>query len=178
MRQQNIGVALFVLLTAAASAQENSNNIISVLRDRAVVLEMVARVVEKDQASSWNSASSKVTIPGRPVSMKLVGSNVIVAVQFTPYKREDGRHVLVAQGQVWVSTKEDGMRYYTSMQTIPIEFGESVYFFPLGQKKSDAGSRIEVQLKLSPYEEKNEQTPPNTDPESSNTTDGERKAGE
>ncbi|MFA6506366.1 MAG: hypothetical protein WCT14_09720 [Treponemataceae bacterium] len=121
------------------------------MKDRAVVLQLTARIVERDVDETWNSASSKVTIPGRPVTLKLVGANVVVAAQFTPYKKEDGKNILVAQGQVWVSTKEEGMLYYTSIQTIPIEYGERVYFFPLGQKKDDRGARIEVQLVLTPY---------------------------
>lgn len=153
MRSRTIGVALLALAAAAAGAQQQTSEVISAMKDRAVVLDLTARVVEREIAETWNSATSKVTIPGRPVTLKLVGANVIVAVQFTPYKKEDGRNILVAQGQVWVSTKESGVLYYTSMQTLPVEFGERVYFFPLGQKKDEKGARIEVQLVMKPYTE-------------------------
>ena len=167
MRARSWGVAFFAL-AAAVSAQEKTGDIISALRDKAVVLEVTARVVEQDEQEGWNTVSSKVTIPGRPVSIKLVGTNVVVAAQFTPYRREDGKNILVAQGQVWISSKEEGMLYYTNMQTIPIEFGERVFFFPLGQKKDDRGSRIEVLLVLRPY----------TEADAAQAGEGSRRTGE
>lgn len=150
MLRRSFPLALLAL-AAASFAQENSSDIVSALKDRAVVIELTARVVERDIEETWNSATSKVTIPGRPVAIRLVGTNVVVSAQFTPYKREDGKNILVAQGQVWVTSKDEGMLYYTNMQTIPVEYGERVYFFPLGQKKDERGARIEVQLVLKPY---------------------------
>jgi len=152
MRSLSIGAALLAIAAAAVSAQEKTDEILNALKDRAVVIAVTARILQGgNETAAWNSESSKVTIPGRPVTIKLVGSNVVIAAQFTPYKKEDGRNILVAQGQVWVSTKDQGILYYTTMQTIPLEYGERVYFFPLGQKQSDAGSRIEVQIILRPY---------------------------
>jgi len=145
-----LGAALF-LAASSVAAQEPSAGVIPAFRERAVVLDIVARVVERGADEVWNSENSKVTIPGRPVSLKLVGQNVIVIVQFTPYKREDGKQVLVAQGQVWVNSKDEGMRYQTTMQTIPLDFGERVYFFPLGPQTADGNARIEIQLELRPY---------------------------
>jgi nuclear transport factor 2 (NTF2) superfamily protein len=152
MRSLAFSAAVF-FIAATVTGQEKPADIINAMKDKAVVLELTARVVERDVTESWNSETSKVTIPGRPVTLRLVGANVVVAVQFTPYKKEDGKNILVAQGQVWVTTKDEGILYYTSMQTIPIEYGERVYFFPLGQRKDDQRARIEVQLVLSPYAE-------------------------
>lgn len=154
MRPLSIGAALFAIAAAAVSAQEKPDEILNALKDRAVVIEVTARIRQgqgENESAAWNSESSKVTLPGRPVTIKLVGSNVVIAAQFTPYKKEDGRNILVAQGQVWVSTKDQGILYYTTMQTIPLEYGERVYFFPLGQKQNDSGARIEVQIILRPY---------------------------
>jgi hypothetical protein len=145
------GAAFLILAATAAAAQEATGEVISALRDKAVVLDIVARVVEREENEVWNAASSKVTIPGRPVSIKLVGTNVIVLVQFTPYKRDDGRQVLVAQGQVWVNTKDAGMVYQTTMETIPIDFGEKIYYFPLGSRKGNNDARIEIQIELKRY---------------------------
>jgi hypothetical protein len=107
--------------------------------------------VEKDHEEVWNSVNSKVTITGRPVGIKLVGTNIIVVVQFTPYLRADGNNVLVAQGQVWIDVPNQGMSYQTTIQTIPLEFGEQVYFFPLGSVTSESEAHIEIQLALHPY---------------------------
>jgi hypothetical protein len=91
------------------------------------------------------------------VGLKLVGANVVVAVQFTPYFRSNGNNVLVAQGQIWINVPDKGMSYQTTMQTIPMEFGELIYFFPLGSMESPDHSTIEIELVLHPYIE---ETPP------------------
>lgn len=192
MRPFPIGAAVAVFAVAAVSAQEKPENIINALKDRAVVIEVTARILQGgNETAAWNSESSKVTIPGRPVTLKLVGSNVVIAAQFTPYKRDDGRNILVAQGQVWVSTKDRGMLYYTTMQSIPLAFGERVYFFPLGQNQDDSSPRIEVQIILRPYVEEDTQklqqpappstggtTPPKAPPTAEQGTGSERKQAE
>jgi hypothetical protein len=133
------------------AAQEPPDGMMSGLRDRAVVLNILARIVEQDQEEIWNSNNSKVTIMGRPVNIKLIGENVVVNVQFTPYQQENGRSLLVAQGQIWINVPNEGVRYQTTLQSIPMEFGEQIYFFPLGKVNSDDEASIEIQLELHPY---------------------------
>jgi hypothetical protein len=150
------GSLLFLSAGAMASSQESSlEKMIPGLKDRAVVLDIVARVVEQNQEEVWNSVDSRVTIPGRPVSIKLIGENIVVMVQFTPYLglENKGRNMLVAQGQIWVNIPDEGIRYQTTMQTIPLEYGEQIYFFPLGKVNSTDEARIEIQLELRPYSE-------------------------
>ncbi|GHT83776.1 hypothetical protein FACS1894137_05830 [Spirochaetia bacterium] len=129
------------------------------LRDRAVVLNIVARIVVQGEDEIWNSNNSKVTILGRPVSLKLIGTNVVVYVQFTPYQQENGRSLLVAQGQIWINVPNEGVRYQSTLQSIPMEFGEQIYFFPLGKVGSATEALIEIQLELLPYTEKTETEP-------------------
>jgi|GEM_PF-1189876 len=118
---------------------------------QAVLLNISARIMERDRIESWNESHRKVTIPGHPVEIKLVGTNVVVAVQFTPYLRRGGtRKFLVAQGQIWMETPNRGIRYHASMQTIPVQFGEPIYFFPLGPVREGTAS-IEVILTMHPY---------------------------
>jgi hypothetical protein len=148
------GLLLFVAgtITTQVTAQELSlEELLPALKDQAIVLDIVARVVENDHEEVWNSVNSKVTITGRPVGIKLVGTNIIVVVQFTPYLRADGNNVLVAQGQVWIDVPNQGMSYQTTIQTIPLEFGEQIYFFPLGSVTSESDAYIEIQLALRPY---------------------------
>jgi hypothetical protein len=121
------------------------------LKDRAVVLDITARVIEQNQIEIWNSSESRVTIPGRPVGLKLVGANIVVAVQFTPYLRRKGHNVLVAQGQIWVNVPGEGIRYQTTMQTIPLDFEDPIYFFPLGRENTQNDAHIEIKLVLRPY---------------------------
>jgi len=128
-------------------------NMLNRFRGRAVMMEINARIIEQDQQVSWNETQKKATIPGHPVGLKLVGSNVVVSVQFTPYIRRGAQKFLVAQGQIWMDIPDQGIRYYTSMQTIPLEFGEPIYFFPLGHFADADKDCIEVMITLYPYEE-------------------------
>jgi hypothetical protein len=51
-----------------------------------------------------------------------------------------------------------GIRYQTTIQTIPLEYGEQVYFFPLGKVNAENTARIEIQLMVYPYTEANPET--------------------
>jgi hypothetical protein len=122
------------------------------LRRRALAMDIDARVLEQEQVVVWNETHRKLAIPGSPVGIKLVGSNVAVAVQFTPFIRRHGQNVLVAQGQVWVEVPDEGIRFHTSIQTIPLEFNEPIYFFPLGSSGETYPS-IEIMITVNPYTE-------------------------
>ena len=127
--------------------------IIPRLSGRAVILEINARIIEQNE-TIWTESHRKPTIPGRPVGIKLVGSNIVVAAHFTPYiRRRAAQKFLVAQGQVWMDIPGQGIRYHTSMQTIPLEFGEPIYFFPLGPTTDSSAASIEVMLIMHPYAE-------------------------
>lgn len=159
------GVLLFIVLhtlpaqemePSAAAGTQNAGGfplreLIPRFKERAVVLEINARVIEQNQTVIWNEAHQKVTIPGSPVGLKLVGANVVVAVQFTPYFRRHGEKLLVAQGQIWMDVPNQGIRYHTSMQAIPLEFHEPIYFFPLGSSSPQDQACIEVMLTMKPY---------------------------
>ena len=143
---------LIVMNRGLVSAESPSlEEVLPGLRDRAIVMDIATRIVEQNQQVVWNSEDSRVTISGRPVGIKLVGDNIVVAVQFTPYLRSRGNSILVAQGQVWIEVPSQGMSYHTSIQTIPVEFGETISFFPLGSSDSREDAQIEIQLMLHPY---------------------------
>ncbi|MDR2069363.1 MAG: hypothetical protein LBP71_05790 [Spirochaetaceae bacterium] len=150
------GSLLFLAAGAMVSSQESFlEQMIPGLKEQAVILDIVARVVEQNQEEVWHSVNSKVTIPGRPVGIKLIGENIVVVVQFTPYlgMGNKGHNMLVAQGQIWVNVPDEGIRYQTTMQTIPLEYGEQIYFFPLGRVDTQNEARIEIQLEIRPYSE-------------------------
>jgi hypothetical protein len=145
---------LVIFLAVPAFAQERQHAAREMepgLRRRALVIEINAKVLDDAQTVIWTESHRKVTIPGSPVGIKLVGSNLVVAVQFTPFIRRQG-NVLVAQGQIWIETQGGGVSYYTSIQTIPMDFDEPIYFFPLGASKQ-LGSSIEIMLTVNPYRE-------------------------
>ncbi|MDR1095040.1 MAG: hypothetical protein LBL31_01480 [Spirochaetaceae bacterium] len=161
---------LLVCVTASAVvfAEENTepvappppvslDEIFPDLRDRALVCTIEARIVESGDEVAWQSADSKVTISGRPVSLKLAGDNVVLAIQFTPYIRFQNQSspmgYLVVQGQIWVNKGDGGMHYQGVMQTIPVSMGEKIYFFPLGPRRDRGESSIEILFEVQPYSE-------------------------
>ena len=144
---------LLLTVNVISFAQETSLEELPGLRERAVIMHIISRIVEQNQEVVWDSENTRITIPGRPVGLKLLGSDLVVAVQFTPFLRESGRHILVAQGQIWINIPNEGISYHTTMQTIPLEFSEQVYFFPLGSVKAEDEARIEIQLVLEPFSE-------------------------
>jgi hypothetical protein len=121
-------------------------------RGQALALDINARIIGQDQNVTWNESHRKITNHGQPVELKLVGANVVVVVKFTPYMRRNQKFI-VAQGQIWMDIPNQGIRYQTSMQTIPVEFGEAIYFFPLGAFAENDADRIEVMVTLHPYDE-------------------------
>jgi hypothetical protein len=158
------GLGVFFLL---AVVPVQTQELMPGLREQAVVINIVARIEENSQ-EVWNAASSKVTIPGKPVSIRLVGGNVVMVIQFTPYLRDKDQNLLVAQGQIWLVVPNEGISYKTTMQTIPLKFGEQIYFFPLGSLGSRgpaiaAGNpHIELLVELQRYDEA-AQNPPETE---------------
>jgi hypothetical protein len=99
-----------------------------------------------EKGVAWQAQSVKYTVPGTPVPFKFVGANVVILVQVTPFSRQDGNGVvLVAQGQVWVKSTEGGLSYHTTIDTLSIEYGETVFFFPLGlDGAGNAPIRLEI----------------------------------
>ena len=142
---------LFLIAGADLSAQSLED--LPGIRERAVIMRIVSRLVEENQQVSWDSETNAITISGRPVGLRLEGSNLIMAIQFTPFLRPGGQHTLVAQGQIWINTPDGGINYSSTMQTIPLQFMEQVFFFPLGPMRTDNEPLIEIQLVLEPYSE-------------------------
>jgi len=138
---------------AALSGDSPFQSIFPQFRSRALVMDINARIVEQNQTVIWSESHQKTTMPGRPIEIKLVGTNLVVVARFTPYiHRGLQKFLIVAQGQIWMEIPNQGIRYYTSIQTIPLEHDEPVYFFPLGPRKDDDAACIEVILTLRPYE--------------------------
>jgi hypothetical protein len=162
VRRATLLSTLLVAVAGSVFAQELSlEELVPGLKEQAIKMDIVARVLEQDREEVWNSPYSKVTIPGRPVGMKLVGNNIVVAVQFTPYRQRNGRTILVAQGQIWVDIPDSGIQYLTTLETIPLDYGEQIYFFPLGSANDPDGPRIEIEIELHPYvEERAEEDQP------------------
>jgi len=168
MRRLRLALLVLPLVIGVASAQElDFQDLINdptfeALIDQALQLNITARVLPPGQNTVWNSESRKVTLPGRSVAVRLVGQNIRIDVVFTPYQEEGGTVLLVAQGQVWLSeAPEHKTRYLTTIQSIPVGWGEKVLFFPLGlssELDEQQTFAIQLEVEIRPYRELRDKT--------------------
>jgi len=157
---------VFFFLSNDINAQNNQGIETAAMPEHqryALVIEIDARVLNEDQDIIWNEIQRKIGMPGIPVGIRLVGTNLMVAVQFTPIIRQGG-NVLVALVQIWIDTQGNGVSYHVSQQTIPIDFDEPFYFFPLGTSNPS----IELLMTVNPYSEISQQEQPPDPAASSN----------
>ncbi len=135
------------------------NAILNGLLSEALKINIAARVYLPNQEPLISlSNSTLTTIPGRSVAIKIQGGNLIIKAVLTPYKLEDDKLILVAQGQVWLTdnTVNNAIQYLSSFESIPINFGETILFFPLGISDEITNNEflnIELAIQIVPFEE-------------------------
>ncbi|GEM_PF-679276 len=152
------GLAALLLAPVSAGAEgpARTEDPLAGAMEPSLTILIAARVSGAGEAAVWNAESSETTIPGRGIGVRLVGSNVVVVAQFTPYIQTKDSLILVAQGQVWISTPlQEEIKYLTTLKSIPVSLGEKVLFFPLGvkrvEKKSEYMYDIELEIKILPH---------------------------
>jgi len=132
-------------------AQELLLEELPALRDKAIVLHITTKIQENNQELG-TAFNSKVTIPGRPVGIKLMGGNCIIEIRFI-LNPQQGKFMLSAQSQIWIGIPDKGMSYKTTSHSIPINFGEPILFFPLGSTPDPGNPHIELLLTMYRYGE-------------------------
>lgn len=154
--------ALLGILAAASAGAEEIEDILQLLVDKAIRVEITARVTDDGRETVWNMELSRLTVSGKAVSVRLDGSNIVVLAEFTPYREEDGTYLLVAQGETLITTPEGRtVRYRPTVKSMPVNVGESVLFFPLGTGHVDlevepaqtSSLNIELEVRIVPYVE-------------------------
>ena len=164
IRKRNVVVPLlFALAVAQTQAQDTEidpKEALQQLLSRALTITVSARVLPPDtqeDAPVWNAESTKLTLPGRAIKVRLDGDNVRIYLICTPYIQDNGEVLLLAQGQVWLTEPTDNeATYYSTFYSIPVSFGEKVLFFPLGLGGTETQKKdffnIELEIKVVPYE--------------------------
>lgn len=165
MVRRRLAVAL-LLAAAAAAAWAEELNITDALRallDNALEVRFSARILPVDSAKEpWTAASTRLTIPGRSVKVRLEGDNVHIYLVCTPYLQDNGEVLLLSQGQVWFTTPpENSAKYFSTFYSIPVSYGEKVLFFPLGVSETAAQEpgyfNIELEIVIVPYQKEDPQ---------------------
>ena len=142
----------FFLCCEALFAQELLPEELLALKDKAMVFQITTTVKETNR-EVWNATSSKITVPGRPVIIKLVGDNIVISVQFIPYLRPDNNYALMARSEIWINIPQRGMNYKTDARSIPMNFGEPILYFPLGSNAGANNPHIELRVTVYRYGE-------------------------
>ncbi len=161
MNRPRLQAAVLMLAVAGLQAGAQSTELdrifqdqdLESLIDQALQLNITAKVLPPGEAPVWNSAGSKVTLPGRAVAVRLVGEKLHIDVVFTPYQEENGELLLVAQGQIWMAGARE-TRYFTTFKSVPVDVGEKVLFFPLGlspnMQQGDTFT-LQIEVEINPY---------------------------
>lgn len=161
--RRNVVVPLLIALAVrSVPAEEKEMDLKEALRAllaNALEVHVSARVLPADEKPIWNVESTKLTLPGRPIKVRLDGDNLRIYLICTPYVKDSGEVLLLAQGQVWLSQPpEKEVKYFNTFYSIPVTFGEKVLFFPLGLSSGEPGGgqddffNIELEIKIVPYE--------------------------
>ncbi len=161
MKKKLFLIIIVSSFVSSVSAQDFGT--IQALVDQAVVIEIEARTVEtfmtdesnNDSENEWNMLTSFITLPGRQVKLYLKGNNINITAYLTPYKSDDGKVLLVAQGEMKVTDPETGtIKYYSDMKNVDVDFGEQVIYFPLGYAGlKNSKTNIELVIVLYKYKD-------------------------
>jgi hypothetical protein len=168
-----------IILNALQSfyAQERGEEINQILADKLLFITTKTQITDVGSGEQWEAKAARSTIAGKEVILRLEGQNLIVFAQFTPYPLEDGGYLMVAQAQVWIGDAE-GVSYNSAFQTLPLNIGETVMFFPLGFNNSENIADIQIHIRLDNHQTKQEREAATAPPSDSETNDSTTNAAE
>jgi len=149
-------LALAALQAHPEDREPDPKEALQSLLSNALQVTIAARMLPSDEKPTWNAESTKLTLPGRSIRVRMDGENVRIYLICTPYVQDNGEVLLLAQGQVWFAAPPDNeVKYLSTFSSIPVSFGEKVLFFPLGISDEEAREKgvvnVEVEIKIVPY---------------------------
>lgn len=128
------------------------------IRSEALAVSVRALMNHPEIQEPWQASERKYTIPGTPVSIKLVGSDVAVVISITPNRTRDGSLFMIAQGQVWFRDTDGTVRYRSTVDTVGVNFGEKLLFYPFGVF-ADGNAPLRIELVVEQYKENSPSAP-------------------
>lgn len=122
------------------------------LEDNSLNIKIITRIVDEDGTTIWDTEMSRITISGKSVKVKLSGVNILVITDITPYILNDSTILLVSQGEIWIgSSGSVEIKHYSTIKSLPVSYGESVLFFPLGVIKASDTKIYNIELEIQVY---------------------------
>jgi len=143
------GLSLLFLLTFSLSAQSGDFDI-KYIEGKKLSVNLNTRLLGTENETVWHMESSNLTISGEAVRVKLKGENLILIANITPYLNPDNTIFLVAKGEIFLSDSTDSeeVKYYTTLQSLPVEDGEKVIFFPLGMAYDSNSNFYSMEMEI------------------------------
>jgi len=142
-------VFLFLCVSVASGAQETADSIDvgKLLREALYLLIDVEASIPDNPAGTWEAKVKKITVPGRPVELRLHGEDSHLKVEFTLYPAEENKLLLVARSETWV-----GSEYSSSLTSLTVEYRDALYYYPLG-RSSELVEDVEIRMavEVTPY---------------------------
>ncbi|MDC7227446.1 MAG: hypothetical protein PQJ61_11845 [Spirochaetales bacterium] len=131
------------------SAQSGSLDL-SYIENKKLSINMTTRILGDENETIWHMDSSKITVSGEAVKVKLSGGNLIVIANITPYLNSDNTLFLVAKGEIFMTDSADSeeVKYYTTLKSLPVTVGEKVIFFPLGMAYDSNSNFYSMEMEI------------------------------
>ena len=100
-----------------------------------------------------NGPVQHLAVSGKPVTLKISGSNFKAAVRFTLYQQAEDTLLLLTQSTIFM-LKEGKKQMLSAVKSMPIKTGEKVLFFPLGvfPKAETTGYNCMLEMDVSKYQ--------------------------
>lgn len=153
-------VGLLLLIPVLSASAVELEDILQALLDQALTVTITVRLTQDGRDTVQSYELTRITISGRAVRLRLEGGNLTIVAEFTPYEDRNNSILLIAEGQVWLRTPgQEEVQYRTSFGSVPLELGESAFFYPLGvasldmdvENERSGQLNIELEVQIEPY---------------------------
>ncbi len=139
-----------LLLILSFNVQAQTGGIDKYIEGKKLSVNLNTRILGTENETVWHMESSNLTISGEAVKVKLKGENLVLIADITPYLNPDNTIFLVAKGEIFLSDSADSeeVKYYTTLQSLPVEDGEKVVFFPLGMAYDSNSNFYSMEMEI------------------------------
>jgi hypothetical protein len=142
---------LFLLSAASLQAQESDPELPlpGDVVEKSLYVIVGTSIISAD-SSEFQNSFYRLTLPGKPVTIKVRARDGRIIIHFTPYMTGDDFFVLFAQNEIWAKPADgESLQYFTSFSSIPLHFGDKAVFYPMGKKEK--GEYIQMIVVIVPY---------------------------
>jgi hypothetical protein len=149
--------ALVLFCTPLGGFCQTDESSMDSLLEQAIVIRINTRLLSANGKASWNFSVARVTIPGRPVVVKLQGGNLQIRLGITPYTDDtvENGMILVTQDEIWITeTPGKQAKYLASLKSVKLVMGETIHLYPLGVSTMPPEKfNIELEIQIIPYKD-------------------------